>query len=797
LSVGATALRATHRFAWAACAAVLAATAAAQAQAPSAPRIAEQAEGRLLTLDVVVNGARGGAWPLLEQGGVLYAPREAFEDWRIALPADTRLLVFRGQRYHALNALPGFEFRIDAASQSMELRFAPQVFSATRLGASEAPSYRRSEPLPALVLNYDLNFSAADAAAGASTRDLGLLAEAVWSGAWGVLVHSAIGRNLGGETGTAQPRRGVRLDTAWVIDQADERRTLRLGDAITRPGLLGRGVYFGGVQYGSNHSFVPGFTGKALPVVRGVSSAPSTVELYVNDVLRHVSNVPAGPFSIDNVPLINTAGEARVVVRDVLGRETVLLQPFFTHALLLAEGHAEWSAELGRERLDYGSASGRYGRAFATGVLRRGLNPQATVEGRAEVTRTLANLALGLTHALPWQSLATVAMALSDERESGRGHQWLLGLEQQGLRSSAQLQAQGASRAYRQLGQEPGRPEPRTTLGANLVYALRDGLSLNAGVVRQRFWDTTPRTSSASLNLTAALGRSTLGLHANRAFAGSRASAFGVVLMMPLAPQVSASAQASRRGGRNETNAAVSGLPSSDRGLGWRVLAGHQLGAERAEGGVVWLGERTRLAADVHRVGGQNALRLGASGALVAADGRLFASRRIDDSFAVVEVPGQPDLGIDLRGRRAGTTDGAGVVLVNSLLPHQFNLLRLNAAELPLSAELPSIEANAVPAWRSAVKITFPVRAGRAALLRIVLDDGDAAPAGATITIAGRSEPFHVARRGEAFLTGLEDGDRVRLSWNGRHCELAVDLPPAPRDDITRVGPLRCAGVPR
>ena len=73
---------------------------------------------------------------------------------------------------------------------------------------------------------------------------------------------------------------------------------------------------------------------RPVPVLSGMSSAPSTVELYVNDALRQTSRVPTGPFAIDNFPLLTGSGQARIVVRDLLGRETVLVQDFFTHSSL-------------------------------------------------------------------------------------------------------------------------------------------------------------------------------------------------------------------------------------------------------------------------------------------------------------------------------------------------------------------------------------------------------------------------------------------------------------------------------
>ena len=123
--------------------------------------------------------------------------------------------------------------------------------------------------------------------------------------------------------------------------------------------------------------------------------------------------------------------------------------------------------------------------------------------------------------------------------------------------------------------------------------------------------------------------------------------------------------------------------------------------------------------------------------------------------------------------------------------------MRLDPTELPISAELDSIEMEAVPAQRSAVKITFPVRSGRGALIRIVLDDGEPAPAGAEIELMGDKKEFFVARRGEAFVTGLQAENTLRLKWNGATCSFTVKLPDGSPDDIARMGPLQCSGVKR
>lgn len=153
--------------------------------------------------------------------------------------------------------------------------------------------------------------------------------------------------------------------------------------------------------------------------------------------------------------------------------------------------------------------------------------------------------------------------------------------------------------------------------------------------------------------------------------------------------------------------------------------------------------------------GGQTALRAIAQGALVWIDGTVAASRRINQAFALVGVSGFGDVGIGNAGQFETRTFASGRAPVTQLSPYRPNPIRLNANDLPVSAELDSLEMTIVPAARCATKVSFAVRTGRAALLSSVFDDGKPAPAGAEVRVPNEPELNYAARRGEVFITRL------------------------------------------
>ncbi|MDA8257003.1 MAG: fimbria/pilus outer membrane usher protein [Betaproteobacteria bacterium] len=772
----------------------------ATAQTASAP--VAPATDRLLPMEVTVNGDKSGVWLFVERGGALYAPREAFEEWRVRLDPEAKGITFRGEDYRPLASVPGYRSKIDFANQSLDLYFSPEAFAATRLGLKMSTTLTVNPAVPSVFLNYDVNYQRSDYRGAPTLQDFGVIGEIGFSSDIGVLTSSFVGRNLAGDSASGEPGRFLRLETTLTIHRPEKSQTLTVGDTSTRLGLLGSSVYFGGIRFGTNFGLTPGFIRHPLPTLSGVSTAPSTVNLYVNDVLRQTSNIPTGPFAIDNFPALTGSGEARLVVRDLLGRETVITQSFFSSNQLLAAGLDDWSIEAGKLRENLGGASNQYGAAFARGFWRHGYSDTLTLEGIGQITSRQKTLELGLQFPVAGQWLGSAAISTSRLSNLGTVSQWLLGLERQWLRSSIFLQAKGASKTFDDPGHNLDIASVKQQLTGNWSYASDSMGSFGIG------WaSTTPfsegrigpaRVDTMTANYSVRISKqATLNLTASRSKGAYDGSSLGFTLVLPMEKGPIYVASANKTGKETDFFLAATDNATAENPVGWRVLAGERQKQRHAEAGVHYLGRYGSLTGDVSSSTDQTTVRVTGTGGLVLSEGQLFATTKSTDSFALVEVAGYGNVGVGLGGNMLTRTNDDGYALIPRLIPYQANSARLAANDLPVSAELDSIEMQVVPAWRTVVKARFPVRSGRGALLKIQLDDGEPAPAGATVNIEGDSQEFYVARRGEAFVTGLQPSNRVVLKWKDRQCSFDVVLPPESSEEIPRLGPLSCKGIPR
>jgi len=737
-------------------------------------------------LELRINGQGPAETVLLlrrRSDGRLLARGEDLQRWRLRVPGAAALR-HDGEDWYSLDALPGLTYRVDESRQTLSVDAPPGLFSATALIGQDERFNVPPPAAPGGFVTYDLSVDRSDG----STHAGGLFDVNVFN-AKGTGTNSVLAR----DTGTGS--HFVRLDTTWTQDRPAQLASLRIGDAISAAGSWGRSLLFGGLQWATNFATQPSLVTFPLPSASAEAVLPSTVDLFVNDTLRLSRDVPTGPFTIRDLPVVSGQGDARLVVRDQLGREQVITVPYYASPRLLRQGLHEYSYEMGFVRNNYGIESNDYGRFAAVATHRLGFSSTFTGEAHGELLREQQTVGVSGAWLWPTAGLFSASVAAS-HAERGTGELFAFGFERQSRSLNIGGNVQLASQRFAQLGLQPDELAPRQ-VSQFFVGANAGGYgSLAASYIRQDYRD---RDEVELANASYSIGLGKLGFlnfSVLRVLSGETKTSYSLNFTHVLGELSSASVSAAHDPTGSQAVVQMQrNLPPGD-GIGYRLLAGatEATKSQRVGAGLSVQNAVGLYTLEAARDQGENGYRAGTSGSVAILGGNVFASRQIGDAFAVVQVPDYPDVRVYADNQVVAHTDADGSALVPRLRPYQNNTIRIEQADLPMDAEIDALEQDAVPYLNSGVLLQIPVRRSRGALLTVILDNGEPLPSGAVVQIAGEKNEFPAGLKGEVYVTGLLPDNRLRISWRGQSCEVVVPFPPT-TDPLPHLGTYTCAGV--
>ncbi|MBA3730263.1 MAG: fimbrial biogenesis outer membrane usher protein, partial [Sphingomonas sp.] len=340
-------------------------------------------------LSVIVNGANAGEPVALLRGpgDKFYATASLLAAWRLTAPRPA--FSRDGVDYYLLNAIPGLKLDLAESTQTLSLDARADTLGMTRLAYAEVELGEELAGGTGGFLNYDLTAQMAD-----GQTSIGGAFEAGVFTRFGVGIASFVGRWAKGAAEL------VRLDTNWTIDDPARMRSIRLGDSISRGGVGGLPLRFGGVQLARNFAVQPGFVTIPLPSLRGSAALPSVVDIYVNDALSGSRDVPPGPFEITEIPIVTGDGDVQLVVGDLLGRETLYSISYYSAPSLLRKGLHDYSYEAGFLRQSFGRRSNDYGALMVSATHRYGFSDFLTGEVHAEATACVQTAGIGASAAI-------------------------------------------------------------------------------------------------------------------------------------------------------------------------------------------------------------------------------------------------------------------------------------------------------------------------------------------------------------------------------------------------------------
>jgi len=741
---------------------------------------AERADVQETLLEVWINGrSTGDTVLLLKRNGKFFAEEQDLKRWRLHYGTH-HAFDYGGRSYIPLDAVTGLSYTIVPKTMRLRIDAQPEAFVPSHIGTRNGlTAVTPSES--GGFFNYDLLYQNERSDSGLSG-----LGEVGIFGSGGLLLGNFVYRSQ-------DEAKAVRLDTAYRYDWPTQLRTLTVGDSISRGATFwGGAVRFGGVQWGKNFRLQPTFVTTPLLSFEGEAALPSTVDLYINNTLQMQSEVPPGPFTIDHTPILVGQGNAEIVVTDLLGREQVITGTFYATPQLLGAGLKDYTLQAGFIRKNFGVRSNDYGPFFASGIYRQGMTDTFTAEMNGEYTDRGGNL--GGAGAWLWRRVGVVSMAGAlSGRDGHAGATGVIGFDhtQSGMNFGGTVR--GSTKEFTQLGllRPPARLEEHyyvgygaQRLGAfNLDYTHRDYRDSDdvaiAGLGYHRTWKE--------------IG--TLSISFFRTLQPRTENAFSVYFTTSLGEQRSGSVGYSEDAGGSRESLRVSRHLPPGPGYGYSLAA--DFGAyERLEGLLEWQTDYGTYRAGASHTKATDSFRALADGGIAVTDGEWFLSRRIDQSFAVVDTGALTGIGILKDNQPVGTTDGGGKLLVPNLRAYEKNPIGIEERDLPLDAVLPLLTQKVVPAYRSGVVVSFPLERTRRALLNVVQEDGSPVPPGASAAVEGQEAHFPVGRDGRLYLEGLHEHNRIRAVWDGRACEFTLDYPEG-NDPMPTLGTYICKGAKR
>ncbi|MBN3781030.1 fimbrial biogenesis outer membrane usher protein [Burkholderia sp. Ac-20345] len=721
--------------------------------------VADNYQPALLVVDINQQGHTDTLLAFRSSTGEPWLAQDDLQRLRLRVPERVPVIL-QGKHYYPVSALPGATYRLDEASQSLSLVVNPDAFVTTQTSLAPRTIPAPTPTVPGLFANYDVF---ADRSAGTTTE--------AGSFEFGAFSRLGVGTSSFLLQRGAATSRSLRLESTFTADRPADLVSLRIGDAVTRNAALwGRAVRFGGLQYATNFATQPGFVTMPLQSFAGQAALPSTVDVYVNSVLATSKNVPPGPLSINELPVVTGQGDVQLVVKDALGREQVISQRFYASGSLLRPGLKDFSAELGAIRRNYGLSSLDYGPVIASATYRQGLNDAFTGEAHIELEgSSQATMGLGCVALVPWLGVFTVAGAVS-RRGGDSGQLWALGFERRGAIFSAAFQTLHASERFQQLGYDANALAPRRQSTASFGVSSGRYGSINLAWLSRAVSGQTG-VSLVNLSYTLQIHRvGMLSVTTFRTLNGQPERTLSVGITLPLGGVASSASvtQISSRGAADQSIVQFQRNLPAGSGYGYRVQAAHNAPQQASLYLQNDIGTYTLEAA---QYAGRSAARAGMSGGVVVLGGSTFLSRRIDNSVGLVQLPGLSGVRIYADNQLVAYTDKDGNALLPALRAYDDNPVRIEQQDLPWDTEIGSLTTDVVPYFRSGVLIHPPVRRTNSAMLRLVTADGRPLPAGTEVGVNEQTEQFPVAMDGAVFVNGLNATNRLNVRWDGRRCE--------------------------
>lgn len=558
---------------------------------------------------------------------------------------------------------------------------------------------------------------------------------------------------------------------------------LAVGKTSTGDNLLGStGTY--GVSLSRNNSMKPGNLGYT-PVFSGIADGPSRVTLTQNGRMLYSEMVPAGPFSVTDVPLY-TSGDVTMTVTGDDGREQKQVFPLSVMSGQLSPGEHEFSVAAGMPDDDSDLEGGVFAASYGYGL--DGLTLRAGGVFNRDWQGASAGTVLGLGYLGAVSADGAYATAkYRDGSRSGNKVQlaWnkQLALTDTGLRvswsrQSAEYEDMSSFDPTELWGQENHGRRIKNEWNAGISQPVGGLFSLSVSGWQRSYYPASTTGSyryagdnGRDTGITGSLSTQIKGVSLNLGWSGSRntqgennwsASASVSVPFTLFDRKYSSSTSVST--GKDGGTGFSTGVSGS---LNDRFSYGFGGGRDSGGGGTGYLnasysGDRAYLSGTMnHSTGSGTSGSVSASGSVLAVPAArdVMFSRNSSDTVAVVNVKDTPGVKVTSGD---GQTNGDGNLVV-SLNSYDWNTVTIDAGTLPLNTELATTSMKVVPTDRAVVWMPFDALKVHRYLLQVKQRNGEFVPGGTWARDSKNTPLGFVANNGVLMINAVDRPGDITL----------------------------------
>jgi len=555
----------------------------------------------------------------------------------------------------------------------------------------------------------------------------------------------------------------------------------RIGDSYTNSPWFDN-VRFRGITLKQDQRMYPDSYRTYMPVIRGNATANAVVSVYQNGSAIYQTNVPPGPFVIDDLMPGGSRSDLTVEVANAGGITERFTVPYSTVSDMLRSGSSEWLLTAGNVQLHDVDLHP----AFVQGNGSHGINNYLTLYSGATLSQDYASFLLGGAFSLPrvgsFSTNVDMARAHLNSGESMQGERWKLAYSRFFMTKTNLTLATYYYNTARYLSlydtvqtnalarEENGKQYLRSkqSFSVNLDQTLPPGWGRIAidGLWRQ-YWNSDRMLKQYSLTYSNLYKKATWSLAFRRnhyEYDGSEEERryssksydeqrIDLAVTIPLSlsgNRHSVTLRTSLQDGKYSGMEA--GVNSSLESLDYSLNFSHDRTGHSAKFGAysAWRTPYAKLTGQYSEASDFRQLGIGASGSAVLWRDGVLASGNTGNTFVILDAPGIAQATVN--GNPNMRTNRAGRVLVPSVTPYRMNTYLLDNPRGESEGELLGNIGRVTP-WAGSINyVQYKTDTRAVFTFKALFDNGQPLPFGAGVTDAEGNSLGYVAQGSLIYL---------------------------------------------